>query len=81
MMKRWWTWGFSGNWGRPRTPAFSLRANDGGLAGLASERLFGNSSTTYEASLVLRRDLDFLPGFYVQGSSGLFFLRHYRVVV
>ncbi|MCD8062479.1 MAG: hypothetical protein LUE13_09115 [Akkermansiaceae bacterium] len=65
--------GFQRKLGKAAYAAFSLRANDGGLAGLASERLFGNSGTTYEAALVLRRDLDFLPGFYVQGSSAYSF--------
>lgn len=59
--------------GKATYAAFSFRANDGGLAGFASERLFRNGGTTYETALLLRRDLDFLPGFYVEGSSGYSF--------
>lgn len=53
--------------------AFSCRASNGGLAGFASERLFNNGGTTCEGALVLRHDLNFLPGFYVQGSAAYSF--------
>lgn len=65
--------GLQRKFGKATYAAFSFRANDGGLAGFASERLFGNGGTTYETALVLRHDLGFLPGFYVQGSAAYSF--------
>lgn len=59
--------------GKATYAAFSFRADNGGLAGFASERLFGNGGTTYETALVLRHDLSFLPGFYTQGSAAYSF--------
>lgn len=55
--------------GKATYAALSFRANDGGLAGFASERLFGNGGTTYETALIMRHDVGFLPGFYAQGSA------------
>lgn len=65
--------GIQRKFGKATYAALSLRANDGGLAGFASERLFGNGGTTYESALILRHDLDFLPGFYAQGSAAYSF--------
>ncbi|MCC8149152.1 hypothetical protein [Akkermansia sp.] len=65
--------GLQRKFGEASYGAFSFRANDGGLAGFASERLFGNGGTTYETACVLRHDLGFLPGFYVQGSAAYSF--------
>lgn len=59
--------------GKATYAAFSCRATDGGLAGFASKRLSGNGGTTCETALVLRHDLGFLPGFYVQGSAAYSF--------
>ncbi len=49
--------------------AASLRVTRGGMAGLAADRLYGVDPTTAELGLMLRHDLTFLPGFYVQGSA------------
>lgn len=65
--------GLQRKFGKATDAALSFRANDGGLVGLASERLFGKGGTTYETALLLRHDLDFLPGFYVQGSAACSF--------
>lgn len=40
--------GLQRKFGKATYAALSFRANDGGLAGFASERLFGNGGTTYE---------------------------------
>ena len=60
--------GLQRKFGKATYAALSFRANDGGLAGFASERLFGNGGTTYEAALIMRHDVGFLPGFYAQGA-------------
>lgn len=55
--------GLQRKFGKATYAALSFRANDGGLAGFASEHLFGNGGTTYETALILRHDLGFLPVF------------------
>ena len=65
--------GLQRKFGKATYAALSFRANDGGLAGFASEHLFGNGGTTYETALILRHDLGFLPGFYAQGSAAYSF--------
>ena len=65
--------GLQRKFGKATYAALSFRANDGGLAGFASERLFGNGGTTYEAALIMRHDVGFLPGFYAQGSAAYSF--------
>ena len=65
--------GLQRKFGKATYAALSFRANDGGLAGFASEHLFGNGGTTYETALILRHDLGFLPGFYAQGSTAYSF--------
>lgn len=65
--------GFQRKLGKATYASFSFRVDDGGLAGFAAERLFNNAGRTYETALMLRHDLDFLPGFYVQGSAAYSF--------
>lgn len=65
--------GIQRKWGEASYTALSFRANDGGLAGLAAERLFSNGSTTYESALIVRHNLGGSRSFYVQGSAAYSF--------
>lgn len=72
--------GLQRKFGKATYAALSFRANDGGLAGFASEHLFGNGGTTYETALILRHV--WLPArFLCAGKRRLFLLRHYGLVV
>lgn len=53
--------------------SFGGRASYGGLAGLVSDQLFGNTPAVYESAVFLRHDLSLLPGFYVEGSAAYAF--------
>ncbi len=48
--------------------SLSGRIQDGGFAERVASEFYNDSNNAYEVALALRHDIDFMPGFYVQGS-------------